>query len=320
MKKLNISAPLRYTLFSACLLGIALMLSGLPVLEAMGDTASEKSAVIAHGKFFCSVQARVIMPFEGTVLSITSQLGQPVRKGEVIFQYLLNSREVLSLHHLFDQSRIGELEISLLELEDALTELNLQKEELETLRRQQLAPQKGLNTLTRKIQLMTQKKQILQRRLQVERDLEREERRNAGMALGLAHEMGPVPTEATLRAPMDGHIIWISPELREDAMIGKNTALVQIGNMDPMVVRAQVHEIEAAGIKAGDPAEVSIESLPGQIFKATVQRIPWVPLQTSLMQPSYYEVELSVSNPDLLIKEGFKAQVTFLPSGKDRAK
>jgi multidrug efflux pump subunit AcrA (membrane-fusion protein) len=320
MNKTDSFTPIRRILFSAALLGIALMLPGPLAVQALADEAPGKTAVIAHGKFFCPVQTRLIMPFEGTVLSMTSRLGQPVRKGDVIFQYLLHSREVLSLHHLFDQSPIGELEISLLELENVLTELNLQKEELETLRQQQMAPLKGLNSITRKIQLITQKKQIQQRRLQAERDLAREERRNAGMALGLTHEMGQVPTEAFLRAPMDGHIIWISPELREGAMIGKNTPLLQIGIMDPMVVRAQVHEIEAAGIKPGDPAEVSLESLPGQIFKATVQRIPWVPLQTSLTQPTYYEVELSVSNPDLLIKEGFKAQVTFLASRKDGVK
>lgn len=317
MNKTDSFTPIRRILFSAALLGMALMLAGQLAEQARAAEATATTAVIAHGKCFCPVQARVIMPFEGTVLSITSQLGQPVRKGDVMFQYRLNSREALSLHHLFYQSPIGELEISLLELEDALSELNLQKEELETLHQQQMAPLKGLDRITRKIQLITQKKQIQQRRLQAERDLAREERRNAGVALGLTHEMGQVPAEAFLRAPMDGHIIWMSPELREGAMIGKNTPLVQIGIMDPMMVRAQVHEIEAAGIKPGDPSEVSIESLPGQIFKATVQRIPWVPLQTSLTQPTYYEVELSVPNPDLLIKEGFKAQVTFLPSRKD---
>lgn len=312
--------PNRRIFVSAAFLGIALMLCDLLFVQARAAEAPAKAAVIAHGKFFCPVQTRLIMPFEGTVLSIAAQPGQPVRKGDVMFQYLLNSREALSLHHLFDRFHFGELEISLLELEDELAELNLQKEELETLRRQQLAPQKGLNSITRKIQLITRKQQIQQKRLQAERDLAREERRNAGIMLGLTHEMGQVPAAAYLRAPMDGHILWVSPELREGAMIGKDTPLVQIGIMDPMVVRAQVHEIEVAGIKSGDPAEVSLESLPGRVFNATVRPIPWVPLQTSLTQPSYYEVELSVPNPDLLIKEGFKAQVTFFPSRKGEVK
>ncbi|MFH0729324.1 MAG: efflux RND transporter periplasmic adaptor subunit [Pseudomonadota bacterium] len=306
--------------FLARLLIIGLVIACPLAARSRAADPPPKSAVIAHGKFFCPVQARVIMPFEGTVLSLASEPGQPVRKGDLIFPYRLDAQEALSLHHRFAQFHIGELEISLLDLDDALTELHLQEEELESLHRQQLAPQRGLKNITRKIQLMSRKKQILQRRLQEERDLEREERRNAGMALGLAHEMGQVPADAFLKAPMEGHIIWLNPELREGARIAKNTPLIQIGIMDPMVVRAQVHEIEAAKIRPGDSAEVGIESIPGRVFQATVQRIPWAPLPTALTQPTYYEVELSVSNPDLLIKEGFKAQVTFLSSRKDPLK
>lgn len=320
MIKTDSTPPLRRIFFKTALLGISLMLAGQLAAQTRAAEAPSKSVIIANGKFFCPVQARVIMPFEGTVLSMASQMGQPVRKGDVIFQYRLSAQEALSLHHRFTQFHIWDMEISLLELDDVLTELHLQEEELETLYRQQLAPQKGLKNITRKIQLMTQKKQTLQRRLQEERDLAREGRRNAGIALGLAQEMGQIPTEAFLRAPMDGHIIWFNPELREGAMIDKNTPLFHIGIMDPMVIRAQVHEIEAARITLGDRAEVSLESIPGRIFHATVQRIPWAPILSSLTQPTYYEVELSLSNPDLLIKEGFKAQVTFLPSLKDPAK
>lgn len=320
MTKTDSSTPLRRIPFSAVLVGVALVIAGYSAAKLQAMETPSKSTLIAHGKFFCPVQARLMMPFEGKILSMTSRIGQPVRKGEVIFQYRLDAQEALSLHHRFSQFHIGDMEIRLLELEEELAGLHLQEEELETLHQRQLAPKKGLSNVTRKIQLMAQKKQILQRRLQMERDLAREDRRNAGMALGLTQEMVQVPAEAFLRAPMDGHLIWFNPDLREGAMIGKNTPLVQIGTMDPMALRAQVHEIEAAGITPGDPAKVSIESIPGRIFQATVRRVPWAPLPAPLTQPTYYEVELSVSNPDLLIKEGFKGQVTFLPSAKDRVK
>jgi membrane fusion protein, macrolide-specific efflux system len=314
------SFPRRFRfLFSAVFLGIPLIIAGLLVAKDPADVPPV-TANIAHGKSFCPVEARIVIPFEGVVLSIASPLGQPVRKGDVLLTYRLVPQEVLSLQHRFAEFHIGELEIGLLELDDALTEQLVQKEELETLHRQQLAPQKGLNTITRGVQVMTRKKQILQRRLQTERDLAREERRTAGMALGLDHEMDRIPLEASLRAPMEGYITWFNPELREGAVMVKNTALIQIGIMDPMVIKAQVHEIEAAGIKPGDSAEVSIESIPGRKFQATVQRVPWVPLPAPLSQPSYYEVELSVANPELLIKEGFKAQVTFQPARKGPVK
>jgi len=311
---------LRRNLLPSTLLGFALILAVYYGSETRAAETYPKGAIVAQGKFFCPIQVRVIMPFEGTVLSMDSRLGQPVRKGAVIFQYRLGDREVVALNRRFAQVHIEDLEIRLLDLEEVLTELHLQEEELETLHRQQLAPKKGVENITRKIQLTARKKQILHKRLQEERDLVQKERRNAGLALGLDDAPEQFAAEAFLRAPMGGHFIWFNPALRKGAIIGKNTPLVQIGIMDPMVIRAQVHEIDAARLTPGDLAEVRLDSIPGQVFTATVQRVPWAPLHNSQTQPTYFEVELSVSNPDLLIKEGFKGQVTFLSTRKDPVK
>ncbi len=49
------------------------------------------------------------------------------------------------------------------------------------------------------------------------------------------------------------------------------------------------------------------EALPGRDFKAKVTRIAWTTKNPQVPEPSYYEVELIVSNPDLALKEGLKA-------------
>jgi len=53
-----------------------------------------------------------------------------------------------------------------------------------------------------------------------------------------------------------------------------------------------------------------VESLPGRQFTAQVAQIPWSTALLALEQPSYYEVEFKVPNPDLILKEGLKAKVT----------
>jgi multidrug resistance efflux pump len=114
---------------------------------------------------------------------------------------------------------------------------------------------------------------------------------------------------------VDGYVLWINPDLRKGVKLNRDTDLFQVGILDPIVIRAQVHEIEAVRLKLGDKAKVTFDSMPGKEFTATVSRIPWAPLPTSLQQPSYYEIELTLPNPDMSLKEGLKGTVTIVPKG-----
>jgi len=64
-------------------------------------------------------------------------------------------------------------------------------------------------------------------------------------------------------------------------------------------------------IKVGDRAEVTLASLPGRKFPAVVSRISWSPITSKIDQPSYYEVELKVPNPDLSLREGLKVRIVI---------
>ena len=99
------------------------------------------------------------------------------------------------------------------------------------------------------------------------------------------------------------------PDLRQGGEINGGTPVMMIGVMDPMLLRAQVFEIEAQKLKVGDEAELTLESLPGRKFTARVSRLPWAPPVLSLEHPTYYDVEFKVANPDLVLKEGMKATV-----------
>ena len=112
---------------------------------------------------------------------------------------------------------------------------------------------------------------------------------------------------------MDGYIMWQGPEVREGATLPAGYALFQVGTMNPLIIRTMVHEIEAQKLSVGDTGKVVFESVPGREFTATVSRIPWAPAPASLQQPSYYEIEMTIPNPDLVLKEGLKGEITIIP-------
>ena len=129
--------------------------------------------------------------------------------------------------------------------------------------------------------------------------------------LGTSLKSGQVPREVSLKAPISGYVIWVNPELRVGAELPPLPAAFQVGVMDPMLLRAQAFEIEALQVKIGQPAEVTLDALPGKKFQGKVSRISWSAITTGPDQPAYYEVELSVPNPDLELKEGLKARIVL---------
>jgi multidrug efflux pump subunit AcrA (membrane-fusion protein) len=102
--------------------------------------------------------------------------------------------------------------------------------------------------------------------------------------------------------------------MRESAELPPLPAAFQVGVMDPMLLRAQAFEIEALQVRVGQPAEVTLDALPGRKFQAKVSRISWSSTTITPDQPAYYEVELTVPNPDLDLKEGLKARIVLRKS------
>jgi multidrug efflux pump subunit AcrA (membrane-fusion protein) len=174
-----------------------------------------------------------------------------------------------------------------------------------------LAPADSLAQNNQQLQFLGKEKAILQGRLKGDRQLAHQDRELLGDLLGTSLKSGQVPREVSLKAPISGYVIWVNPELREGAELPPLPAAFQIGVMDPMLLRGQAFEIEALQVKIGQPAEVTLDALPGKKFRGKVSRISWSSITTGPDQPAYYEVEISVPNPDLDLKEGLKARIVL---------
>jgi multidrug efflux pump subunit AcrA (membrane-fusion protein) len=289
--------------------------TGYAAEKAVTPTPSSGEAeIIFNGKLFCSLKRRVDLPFKGIITSMRVHSGQRVETGEILATYKLAPESILAIQQRLSPPQISDMESKLAEVNRGLVPLRNKQRELSQLVQKKLAPPQSLTQASRELEFMEKQKATLQGRLQNDRQLAQQDREVLSNLLGSPLKSHQVPREVALKAPINGYVIWVNPEVRDGAELPPMPAAFQVGVMDPMVVRAQAFEIEALQIKVGDHAEVTLDSLPGRKFQAEVSRISWSSITTSAEQPAYYEVELKVPNPDLALKDGLKARIVIRKS------
>lgn len=111
---------------------------------------------------------------------------------------------------------------------------------------------------------------------------------------------------ASVRAPISGVVV----EKRVEAgdVVQNQARLFTIADVSTLVARVLVSELDVAGIREGDVAEVSLDALNGARFQARVRRVFPAADTTNRMVP--VEVALGGSAARLL-KPGYLARVTF---------
>ena len=299
-----------------------LVLAGLMFLVGFGTAggggtnpvsaaaAAQSEEIVFECKFFCSMKCRVGFPFSGTVTSIPAEIGNVVTNRQPLVRYRLHPEDRLQLRRRFASSRARELSLQLAEMERNVTALESRQREVRQLAERDLTPTQTVAQTEADLRILTRRTDALRDRLHREEQMETGERAQIRDLLMEDIDENHVPEEVSLGATLDGTVIWMNPELRAGALLYKDTPALVVGVMDPMVIRAQVYEMEAVRVRPGDRATVSLASLPGRTFDAEVSRISWIPLTSALDQPSYYEIELVAPNPDRVLKEGFRGVAT----------
>jgi multidrug efflux pump subunit AcrA (membrane-fusion protein) len=253
----------------------------------------------------------MVIPFRGVVTSLNARAGQRVKAGQVLARYRLAREENLKLRRRVSPRHIKDLGIKLADIERKLIELQMKQKELKQLAQQNMAAPQSLTMIDKQIKLLTIQREIARESLSREKELVEEDLRLLKQLLGAEINATRVPDEAALVSPIAGIVVWVHPELRIGEELNARKPVLQVSVMDPMLLRARVHEIEAVQLKLDDAAEFTLESIPDRTFQAKVSRISWTPLTPKLDEPSYYEVELEVPNPDLQLKEGLKGRIVF---------
>jgi multidrug efflux pump subunit AcrA (membrane-fusion protein) len=284
-----------------------------PATQPPPSTPAE-SEIIFNGKLFCSLKRRVDLNFKGVITALRAHSGQKVEVGDILATYRLAPESLMAIQQRLSPPQIADLETKLAEVQRNLVPLTNKQRELTHLVEKQMAPAQSLAQVNQEIQFLGSEKTTLQERLQKDRQLAQQDQEVLSALLGTSVKSGQVPREVSLKSPINGFVIWINPEMVFGAELTPLPGVFQVGVMDPMLIRAQAFEIEALQIKVGEPAEVTLDAIPGRKFQAKVSRISWSSITTGPDQPAYYEVELQVPNPDLVLKDGLKARVVLRKS------
>jgi multidrug efflux pump subunit AcrA (membrane-fusion protein) len=285
-----------------------------PVTRATAPPSNGESEIIFNGKVFCSLKRRIDLPFKGVITSLRAHSGQRVEAGEILATYRLAPESLMAIQQRLSPPQLAEMETKLAEVQRNMVPLTSKQRELAQLVQKKLAPSQGLAQVNQELQFLGRERAIFQDRLKKDRQLAQQDQEVLINLLGTAVKSGQIPREVSLKAPISGYVIWVNPEMRESAELPPLPAAFQVGVMDPMLLRAQAFEIEALQVRVGQPAEMTLDALPGRKFQAKVSRISWSSITIGPDQPAYYEVELTVPNPDLDLKEGLKARIVLRKS------
>lgn len=272
--------------------------------------------IVFQGKFSCSLVRQVIMPCQGTIREVKASCGQPMKEGEVLARFQLAKEAVAQIRRRVSPPQISELEMRLAETERALATLGSKRREIQQLAAENMAPAQSLAQADQELQLLGKERAAIQGRLQQEKRLANEDLALLKQQLAVRVETNQIPASGSLVAPIAGHVIWVHPDLRDGAELATGTPSFAIGVMDPMLMKAQVHEIEAVRLSVGDRAEISLEAMPDLKVEGTISRLSWAPKTQGLDQPSFYELELTIPNPRLSIRDGLKGQVLIRSTKK----
>ena len=285
-----------------------------PAADSQPTGVLRPAEVQFTGKLYTPVKVSVPLPFPAFIQQIGVQIGQQVKAGQELARYELRQEVYMDEKNKLSPANIKELEYRLAQVDVNLDKLTAKHRELEVMTKRNMASQQSISQNEKEIEATRKEKTSIQEQLNLARDIYSDRLILAKERFGREAGAGNVPKIGFLRSPLDGYVLWINAEARSGAHLERETPIFQVGVLDPMIIRAQVHEIEVNKIAEGNAATVVFDAIPGREFAATVSRIPWTPLPANLQQPSYYEIELTIPNPDHTLREGLKGQVTVVPS------
>lgn len=215
------------------------------------------------------------------------------------------SSEVIAYKRVYVASRISGLieEVNFEEGQrvqrgDLMARIDMRQQHIE-LRRARAALVEVEDVYNRTRQLLEQDAATRAEFLTAERDLE--QLKSDIELLELFIEYGEI------RAPMDAVVTARMVEVGNN--ISENERMFTIADLDLLVVRPGVSEMNLAGLEEGRLTEVKLDVYPGEVFRGNIRRIfPDADPETRLFT---VEVEIHQDEDKPVIRPGYLARTTF---------
>lgn len=308
------------------------------IIPQIADAKSE-AEILFRGKSFSVMKRAVTFPYTGEIQSIDAKEGQPVSRDDVLVTYKMDRQSLMQVQKILFPETVINLQKSLYERKIGLDKLNTvslptKKIELDRaekdlanvreLASKDMASEELVRTKERHVQVV--KKEILeveqtikQQEAEIDRltkDLrysEERHRRELDLLEWQTHRSysnESIPQEvAYLKAPIDGQVIWIAPDIQVKSEPNSGFHAVTIAPTSPILVRCKVHELDLVKLKPGDRGVVSFDAIPEKKYTCKISRIPWVSRNPALEVPADYDLECILESPDGKIKDGLTCNV-----------
>ena len=284
---------------------------GSPALAA--ESSIGAGATILTGKVVTTVTRAVPVPFNAVVDEVLVKPGEAIDKGAPLMRYHLQEEaERVLQREVTTGAATEDLKGQVLDLERRLAETSAQRNKARQLAASGLGSAQASTRLEDDVHSLQRRIDLLRVTIQKsEKNFTARLEELSGYFGTSIKEGERLPSSLTLTSPIDGYVLSLDATLNPGSLLAAGTTPVRVGRLDPVLIQVPVYEAEISGIKAGDFVEVEIPSLNGRKFSGTVNEISWVSNDMSVSNPSYYTVELTVPNPNLELKPGFKAVVRF---------
>jgi membrane fusion protein, multidrug efflux system len=238
-----------------------------------------------------------------SAVSITTATAEP---RDISSEFTV-SAEVMAYKRVYVAARMSGLieEVNFEEGEavsrgDVMARLDVRQQETE-LRRARAALVEAEDVYNRTRQLLDQDAATRAEFLAAERDLE--QLKSDIELLELFIEYGEV------RAPMDAVVTSRLVEVGNN--ISENERMFTIADLDLLVVRPGVSEMNLAGLEVGQGVDIKLDVYPDRMFRGNIRRIfPDADPETRLFT---VEVEIGQDEDKPVIRPGYLARTTFTP-------
>ncbi len=281
--------------------------------SSLSYAAESTQSTILSGKIISTVTRAKALPFNAIIEEVLVKSGQEVGTNEILLKYSLTEEaERTLLKELARGAGTEDTHAQILTLQSQLSNLKAQSNKARQLAAAGLGSSQASARSASEVKLLQERITLLQQTLSKQETAYKQRLDELSDYFGTpVTGAANLPKLLVLTSPMDGHILSVAANVQAGAQLPMGAAPILVGKMNPMSIQIQVFEGEIGRIKVGSKASVTIPSLQDKAFEATVSQIAWTSTSLDVSQPSYYTVQLTIPNPNLELKPGFKAIVEF---------